>query len=103
MAAGVRTEDEHPLRISDIRGIKRLFGGVEVKFFWLTATIIFLRFFLIDKIRPSEGRYWKLIIDRRDKHSRLLRITHMLDRLVLKIFPPLKWWCWNIAIVAKKS
>ena len=102
MASGVRTEDEHPLRLSDIRGIKQLFGDIETKFFWLTATMIFMRFYLIDKINPSEGRYWKLIIDRRDKHSRLLRTTHMLDRIILKIFPPLKWWCWNVAIVAKK-
>jgi SAM-dependent methyltransferase len=102
MAAGVRTEDEHPLRVSDVRGIKELFGDIETRFFWLTSTVIFLRFYFIDKIGPSEGRYWKMIIDRRDKHARLLKTTHFIDRIVLKIFPPLKWWCWNIAIVATK-
>ena len=103
MAAGVRTEDEHPLRIADIRAIRSVFGQIETKFFWLTATVIFMRFYFVDKISPSEGRYWKLIIEHREKHSRLLRITHSIDRLILKIFPPLKWWCWNIAIVARKS
>jgi 2-polyprenyl-3-methyl-5-hydroxy-6-metoxy-1,4-benzoquinol methylase len=103
MAAGVRTEDEHPLRVSDIKGIKNLFGKIETKFFWLTATVIFVRFYLIDRIGPSEGRYWKLIIDRREKHARLLKITHTIDRLLLKVLPPLRWWCWNVAIVATKA
>lgn len=103
MAANVRTEDEHPIRISDIRHIKQFFGEIETKFFWLTASIIFLRFYLIDKINPSEGRYWKLIVDRRDKHSRLLATTHKFDRVILKLFPPLKWYCWNVAIIARKE
>lgn len=103
MAAGVRTEDEHPLRLADTRGIRKLFGDLETRFFWLTATVIFLRFYFIDKIGPSEGRYWKLIIDRREKHSRLLRAAHLFDRIILKIFPPLKWLCWNVAIVATKN
>lgn len=103
MASGVRTEDEHPLRMADIRKIKSMFGEIETRHFWLTATIIFIRFYLIDRIRPSEGRYWKLIIERREKHSRLLRITHKIDRFILNVFPPLKWWCWNIAIFARKN
>jgi SAM-dependent methyltransferase len=103
MATEVRTDDEHPLRISDIRLVKDLFGKVETRFFWLSATVIFLRFFIIDKISPSEGRYWKLIIDRRDKHKWLLRITHAIDRIILRIIPPLKWWCWNVAIIARKN
>jgi SAM-dependent methyltransferase len=103
MAADVRTEDEHPLRMSDVREIRNLFGKIETRFFWLTATVIFLRFFIIDRIKPSEGRYWKLIIDRREKHARLLRLTHKVDRFILLVFPPLRWWCWNVAIVATKS
>jgi SAM-dependent methyltransferase len=103
MATEVRTDDEHPLRISDIRLVRDLFGKVETRFFWLSATVIFLRFFIIDKISPSEGRYWKLIIDRRDKHKWLLRITHSIDRIILRIIPPLKWWCWNVAIIARKN
>lgn len=103
MATEVRTDDEHPIRISDIRHVRDLFGNVETEYFWLTATIIFLRFFLIDRISPSEGRYWKLIIDRREKHKWLLRITHSIDRIILRIIPPLKWWCWNVAVIAKKN
>jgi SAM-dependent methyltransferase len=103
MAAGVRTEDEHPLKISDVQYIKKKFGSTETKFFWFTATLIFVRFFLIDRIQPSEGRYWKLIIDRRDKHRHFLKFAHTIDRAILFLIRPLKWWCWNVAIVARKD
>jgi SAM-dependent methyltransferase len=103
MATAVRTEDEHPLKKNDFDVMNELFEDVNRQFFWLTATIIFVRFFVIDRIAPSEGRYWKLIIDRRDKHSRLLRFTHKLDRIILRVFPPLKWWCWNVGVVMKKA
>jgi SAM-dependent methyltransferase len=103
MATKVRTDDEHPLKRADIRLLRSKFESVELRFFWLTATLIFVRFFLIDRIAPNEGRYWKLVIDRRYKHARFLRFTHALDSMVLKIFPPLRWWCWNIGVVVRKA
>jgi SAM-dependent methyltransferase len=103
MASEVRTEDEHPLRIRDIKYIKNKFGSIETRFFWLTATLIFVRFYLIDRIGPSEGRYWKIIIDRREKHRNFLKCAHAADRFLLFLLRPLKWWCWNVAIVAKKE
>jgi 2-polyprenyl-3-methyl-5-hydroxy-6-metoxy-1,4-benzoquinol methylase len=103
MAAGVRTVDEHPLRMADIRGIRQKFGSITTRYFWLTATLIFIRFFLIDRIGPSEGRYWKLVIERREKHRKLLALCHAIDRFILRTFPPIKWWCWNVAIVARKD
>jgi SAM-dependent methyltransferase len=103
MASGVRTDDEHPLRTADVRFARHLFGKSEIRFFWLTATAIFIRFYLVDKIAPSEGRYWKLIIDRRSKHAKFLRRAHRVDSLILKLIPPLKWWCWNIAMVLTKE
>lgn len=103
MATQVRTEDEHPLERADIRFMKSKFDSVDLRFFWLSATLIFVRFFLIDRIAPNEGRYWKLIIDRRNKHAKFLRITHSLDTFILKVVPPLRWWCWNVGVVMNKA
>lgn len=103
MASGVRTIDEHPLRMKDVKLVKETFGQTKTKFFWLTATLIFVRFYLFDRIPPSEGRYWKLIIDRRNKHRRFLKYAHQIDRFILFIVRPLRWWCWNVAIMATKK
>jgi SAM-dependent methyltransferase len=102
MAAAVRTEDEHPLRRSDLALVRRRFSEVRVEFFWLSALIVFLKFYLVDRIHPSSGRYWKLIIHRERELKSLVEPLFGLDRLLLNLLPPLKWWCWNLAIVARK-
>ncbi len=103
MATEVRTIDEHPIRRADVDTIRRRFGQIETRTFWLSALLIFVKFLVIDRIHPSEDRYWKLVIETQHKHARFLRLAHKLDRGVLKVIKPLRWWCWNIAIVAKKA
>jgi SAM-dependent methyltransferase len=102
LASGVRTDDEHPLRRSDLRTITSTFDTVRAQGFWLIALSLFFRFFIIDRIHPSADRYWKLAIERQDQHRRFLHIAHKADRLLLRVCPPLRWVCWNIAFVGVK-
>lgn len=102
LASGVRTEDEHPLQVRDLQSVKHRFHDVEVRGFWLTALALFGRFFVVDRIHPSADRYWKLAIERQDKHGRFLRAAHRVDRWLLAAVPPLRWVCWNMAIVCTR-
>jgi ubiquinone/menaquinone biosynthesis C-methylase UbiE len=57
MASGVRTPDEHPLHIRDVRLFGRQgFTGVRHRCFWLATLWIFLRFYLIERVHPSKER-----------------------------------------------
>ena len=101
IATKVRTTDEHPLRIKDIESIRRHFSEVEIKHFWLSAMVVFLKFFIIDHHDPNKVRYWKKILaDYED--LKWLRFFHHIDQLLFTAIPPLKWWAWNITIRAKK-
>jgi ubiquinone/menaquinone biosynthesis C-methylase UbiE len=102
LASGVRTIDEHPLRRRDLRSMQTKFASVETRGFWLTALVLFVRFFVIDRIAPSADRYWKLAIDRQDKHHRLLARAHRVDRVLLQKMPPLRWLCWNLCVVCSR-
>ena len=102
LATAVRTEDEHPLRVSDLRGVRKSFAKVEVRGFWLVGLLIFARFFFLDRIHPSADRYWKLVIERQERHQRFLRFAHRIDRALLRSVPPMRWICWNLAFVAVK-
>jgi SAM-dependent methyltransferase len=102
LATGVRTDDEHPLRVQDLRAIRERFGKVDTRGFWLTALLIFARFFLVDRIHPSADRYWKLVIERQDRHAGFLRRAHQVDRLLLRAVPQLRWLCWNIGVVCTR-
>jgi len=102
MAAAVRTPDEHPIRMSDMKLFSDRFVDVERKFFWFTALLIFLRFYLIDRIHPSADRYWKLLLTRENEIRGFISPLLRLDGILLKTFPILGWWCWNIAIIVRK-
>ncbi|WP_413289270.1 class I SAM-dependent methyltransferase [Bdellovibrio sp. HCB337] len=102
IATKVRTEDEHPLKISDLKLIRSQFGEVETKFYWLSAMIVFIKFVLINRYNPNKVRYWKKILKDYEK-LKWLRAFHTIDQILFKLIPPLKWWAWNITIRAVKK
>ena len=102
MAAAVRTEDERPLSIHDLRHFRTRFARVEHRCFWLASLWIFVRFFLIERVHPSKERYWKKIIVEAERLQGTYGRLASFDRLLLKLCPPLGRMCWNLAVVAQK-
>lgn len=102
MATDVRTEDEHPIRRSQLRWFKDRFSTINTGFFWLSSLLIFVKFYLIDRVHPNEDRYWKRILTEERKLRKWYLPLSLLDKILINIFPPLRWWCWNIAITVKK-
>jgi ubiquinone/menaquinone biosynthesis C-methylase UbiE len=103
MASKVRTVDEHPIRRSELRYFSRRFTIVAKRFFWLTASLIFAKFYLIDRLHPNEDRYWKRIITREPELRKWYLPLAAVDRFLLALVPILGWWCWNMAIVVRKD
>jgi ubiquinone/menaquinone biosynthesis C-methylase UbiE len=101
IATKVRTEDETPLDINIVRFVKSLFTQTHYDTFWLATLWIFLQFYLIERVNPNEERYWKKIIL---EHERLQPEYLRLEKLdvLLKQFPWLKRYAWNLAVVATK-
>ena len=62
MAMDVRTVDERPLAIGDVHRFARWFTDVRYECFWFFTLWIFVRFFLIERVHPSQERYWKKIV-----------------------------------------
>jgi SAM-dependent methyltransferase len=102
MATEVRTEDEHPIRRQDMHLFEERFRKVRKRFFWCTTLLIFVKFYLIDRIHPNQDRYWKRVLVREPELRRTYLALERIDRVLLRLFPFLGWWCWNIAIVVEK-
>lgn len=101
IATRVRTPDEHPLRIKDVKDLSLQFSHVEVQYFWLTSLVVFFKFLVIDRHNPNRVRYWKKILhDFED--LKWLAVFHRIDRWLFRWIPPLRWWAWNITIRAVK-
>jgi 2-polyprenyl-3-methyl-5-hydroxy-6-metoxy-1,4-benzoquinol methylase len=101
IAMEVRTEDEHPLRVADIKTFKSHFKHVETKYFWFFTLIIFLVMALVQRRDPNKERFWKVVLAEGDKWRWLYKPLELLDKILLVIFPPLRLLCWNIVIIAK--
>ena len=102
MATEVRSDDERPLDINIIDFVRKQFKEVEFDTFWLCTLWIFLRFYLIERVNPNEERYWKKIIYDEERIRNRYLFLERIDGRLKRIFPFLKRYAWNIAVVATK-
>lgn len=102
LASRVRTKEEHPLAMREVRTFRRIFKSVRYECFWFFTLWIFLRLLLIERVNPNKERYWKKIIREHERLEPIHRRWAKLDRWVLAAFPFLKRFCWNIALVCEK-
>lgn len=101
-ATAVRTEDEHPLKMNELKIFKKHFSSISYDTTWFFTLWIFLKFYLIDKIDPNKERYWKKILTDNKKLEKTYNRLEKIDNIVLRIFPFLKRYCWNIVIIGVK-
>lgn len=101
LATKFRTPDEHPLGFQVLHDAGKLFSHVEYETFWFATLWIFLKFFFIEKVHPSQERYWKKIIDEEHRLRKLYLRLERIDKFIKK-FHILEKFAWNIAMVAVK-
>ncbi len=102
IATKVRTDDEHPLTMADLRHFRERFSTVQYETTWFFTLWIFLRFYLIERADPNKERYWKKIIDEHQRLESIYMRLERLDKVILRTFPFLRRYCWNIVIMAIK-
>lgn len=102
MADKVRTDHEHPLSYKDLSTIKKHFPNFKNKQFHLFTLLIFVWFFVGEKIHPNKVRYWKKIIKDADKYQGAFKLLNKLDKIVLKILPFVNKYCWVTVIKVQK-
>jgi ubiquinone/menaquinone biosynthesis C-methylase UbiE len=102
MATEVRTSDERPLRFSVLDVFRRHFVAVGHREFWLTTLLLFVKYYLVDRVHPNAARYWKRILDEDPARigwwfSPLQRADDVLLRL-----PLVRRLAWNTVIWAER-
>jgi len=103
MAKSVRTADEHPLRMSDFSLFEECFKDVDCRFFWLLTLAVFFRFYFWERVHPSRERYWKKILTEADRLSAFYGFFEKWDKRILRAFPWLGRYCWNIVVWGRKK
>lgn len=101
IATDVRTADEHPLRASDIRLIESEFQDVKTRFFWFSTLLIFIWMVVAQRRNPNRERFWKSVVAESNRWDRWYLPLSRLDGFLLRNFPPLRWLCWNVVVIAR--
>ncbi|MGQ0614094.1 MAG: methyltransferase domain-containing protein [Planctomycetaceae bacterium] len=79
----MRTRDEHPLKPRDFKILRRHFASVKVQGYVLTSVLSLVWAFLPNVLSLKEGTRW---------------LFERLDALLLRLLPPLRYFCWTSVI-----
>lgn len=102
LAMAVRTIDEHPLHMKELRYFRERFSETKFRFFWLTTLLVFLRFFFWERVHPGKERYWKKILTDAQRLKSFYSPLEKFDAFLLKIAPWLGRYCWNVVVWCRK-
>jgi SAM-dependent methyltransferase len=97
----VRSSDEKPLTFQILDEYGAVFAGVQYRVFWLTALVIFLRYYFVDRLHPNQQRYWKKILKEDASTLKWMRRLVALDNRLLRLLP-LRYMAWTILVHARK-
>src|SRR5579862_2218432 len=101
MATAVRTPDESPLTLADLRLARRYFANVGHREFWIATLALFAKYYLLDRVHPNTDRYWKRILKETPKSLHWWRPLLSLDAVVSRL-PGVRYLAWNMVMWGTK-
>lgn len=90
LTPNIRTTDEHPFKIKDIKKYGGIFSKYEYKCFQLFTLAIFFWMYLSEIFKKKKSRYWKKIIEEYERYKQAFLILQNIDNIAFKIFPFLR-------------
>lgn len=102
IATAVRSRDERPIRIKDLKKFNKHFSHIETTWYWLTTLMIFIIMAFVLGRNPNRMRYWKTVVLEGDRWKWLYTPLEALDKKLLSLFPMVRFMCWNVVIIATK-
>jgi SAM-dependent methyltransferase len=102
MASEVRTEDEAPLTIGDLKLARKYFPKVQHREFWISTLLLFVKYYAVDRVHPNQDRYWKRILRETPQSLRWWTPLRALDGALTRL-PLLHWLAWNMVMWGEKE
>ena len=101
IATQVRSEDETPLTLRDVRLAREFFPDVRNREFWIAALALFVKYYLVDRVHPNTDRYWKRIFRETDRTLGWWHPLRSADEMLTRI-PAVRWLAWNMVLWGSK-
>jgi SAM-dependent methyltransferase len=102
MATAVRTEDEQPLTFDVLDVFRRHFTKVEHREFWLLTLLLFVKYYVVDRVHPNASRYWKrILLEDPRRIGWWFRPLLAADGVLLRL-PLVRRLAWNMVVWAER-
>lgn len=102
MAMAVRTPDEAPLTLADVRLARKYFPNLRHREFWLLSLALFLKYYVVDRVHPNQDRYWKRILGETRCSLWWWLPLGALDSVLTRL-PLVRWLSWNMVMWGQKE
>jgi SAM-dependent methyltransferase len=102
IATEVRTEDEAPLTVPDLRLARKYFPNLQHREFWISALLLFVKYYAVDRVHPNQDRYWKRILRETPERLRWWMPLRAIDAVLTRL-PLMRWLAWNIVMWGEKE
>jgi SAM-dependent methyltransferase len=102
IATEVRTDDEAPLTIADLRLARKYFPGVQHREFWISTLLLFVKYYALDRVHPNQDRYWKRILGETPESLRWWMPLRAIDAALTRL-PLMRWLAWNMVMWGEKE
>jgi ubiquinone/menaquinone biosynthesis C-methylase UbiE len=102
MATEVRTEDEAPLALADLRLARKYFPNIQHREFWIATLLLFAKYYVVDRVHPNQDRYWKRIFRETPQTLRWWMPLRALDGVLTRL-PLVRWLAWNMVMWGEKQ
>ena len=102
IATEVRTADESPLKLADLRLARKYFPNVQHREFWIATLLLFVKYYALDRVHPNQDRYWKRILRETPESLRWWMPLRAFDKALTRL-PLMRWLAWNIVMWGEKE
>lgn len=101
VATEVRTVDEHPFRLADLRILKKHFKQSHTRYFWFFTLVIFLIMAIVQRRSPNKERFWKKVVEEANTWAWIYTPLQRVDNTILTLLPFLRPLCWNVVFIGR--
>lgn len=99
----LRFPHKRPLTFMDQERIRAVFPQIKTRSFRLLSQLVFLYFFLVERVSPKKERYWTKLLFQSSRYDKLYSMLKRWDDRLLEKAPFLSAWCFSRVIEVTRA
>jgi hypothetical protein len=90
------------LTVKDLHLAEQYFKNVRHREFWLASLLLFVKYYVLDRVHPNDDRYWKRILRETTATLWWWLPLRFFDSVLTRL-PLLRYLSWNMVMWGTKE